>query len=617
MLKNLLIVVVVLIAVAVYLQPGQRPELVAPGASDEALRTTTAGPVVGFEDAHNTLAWLGIPFARPPVGVLRWRAPHPAEPWQENRLATSFNNACVQLWGPLAGEPGEAGDVVGNEDCLYLNIWSPQAHSNAASGDPARRALPVMVWIHGGGNTIGTANTYNSAVLAGGENVIVVTINYRLGYFGWMSHPALRGESVSARDGSGNYGILDMIAALEWVQNNIASFGGNPDNVTIFGESAGGRNVYSLMASPLASGLFHRAIAQSGSTRSTPLWRAENFTDDQQPGMASSSREWLARQLQASGRAEGRNAARAAQLLLSNKETAEFMRSRSAGEVLSGVTGMAGMYSAPQSLRDGTVLPTESQLTQLQSSESYNAVPLMTGTNKDEAKLFMAQSPTYVNQFLGFLPRIKDIDAYNRAAAYASDQWKASSVDEVATVVSQTPAQPVYAYRWDWDEGAKTWIVDYGELIGAGHGMEVSYVFGSFEGGLLLPGFYNEENTPGRDELSRQMRSYWSEFARTGSPGRGREGDLPQWQAWHNGQENLMLLDSAAGGGLRMVHEPMTVAMIKQRIVDDSELDSQQRCAMFAEMFFKSNAGDDFWDEAEYQQLGCGDLDPWQAELPR
>jgi para-nitrobenzyl esterase len=612
MTKKLFIAAAVLIGIGLFILRDSSPALVVPTASVQALRNTTAGPVIGYEDAHDTLAWLGIPFARPPLDNLRWRAPRLPEPWQETRLATAYNNACIQLWGPLAGEEGEAGDVVGSEDCLYLNIWSPRARSELETA-----GLPVMVWIHGGGNTIGTANTYNSAVLAGGENVVVVTINYRLGYFGWMSHPALRAEGTNAKDGSGNYGILDMVAALEWVQNNIAMFGGNPDNVTIFGESAGGRNVYSLMATPLAKGLFHRAISQSGSIRSTPLWRAENFSDDTQQGMASSSREWLADQLQAAGRAEDRNAARAAQLLLSDDETLEFMRSRSAEEVLAGVTGLAGMYQAPQSLRDGTVLPIDSQLSQLHSVKNYNSVPFMTGTNRDEVKLFMAQSPTYVEQRFGFLPQIRDVDAYNRAAAYASDQWKASAVDEVAAVISQHSAQPVYAYRWDWDEGGKTWLVDFAELIGAGHGMEVAYVFGSFSGGLVIPGFYNEDNTPGRDELSRQMRSYWSEFARTGNPGRGREGDLPEWQAWQNGEQNLMLLDTEAGGGLRMVNEPMTVAMIKQRIVDDPFLSPEQRCAMFAEMFFKSNAGEDFWDEAEYLQLGCAGSDPWQAEIAR
>jgi len=220
-----------------------------------------------------------------------------------------------------------------------------------------------MFWIHGGGNSIGTANTYSGHSLAGGENVVLVTINYHLGLLGWMSHPALRGEGRSASDASGNYGNLDMIAALEWVQKNIASFGGDPDNVTIFGESAGGRNVYSLMASLPAKGLFHKAIAQSGSTGTTPLWRAENFADDKLPGESLSSREWLSLQLQQAGKAEDSEAAKVAQLLLSDEEILTFMYSRSPKQMLKGISGGAGMYRAPQSLRDGMVLPKESLLT--------------------------------------------------------------------------------------------------------------------------------------------------------------------------------------------------------------------------------------------------------------
>jgi para-nitrobenzyl esterase len=295
----------------------------------------------------------------------------------------------------------------------------------------------------------------------------------------------------------------------------------------------------------------------------------------------------------------------------------EFMYTRSPEQVLEGVQGLAGMYPCPQSIRDGAVLPQQSQLDQMRAPAQYNAVPLMTGTTRDETKLFLAQSPTYVEQRFGILPRIRDLDAYNRAAAYGSDHWKASAVDEVAAVISEHDGEPVFAYRWDWDEGATTWLVDYAKLIGAGHGMEVAFVFGSFDGSMMLPGFYNEDNVPGRDELSRQMRSYWSEFARSGDPGRGREGDLPEWRAWRNGAENLMLLDTPAGGGLRMVSEPMTVAMVKERVAADPQLGEGERCAMFAEMFLQSNAGDDFWDEAEYAALGCDDLDPWQAQVRR
>jgi para-nitrobenzyl esterase len=609
---KLLAFVAIVSIIAIYLWQKPTPQPIVRIALPEAIRDTVAGPVIGFVDEDDTLGWLGIPFAAPPLGELRWAAPRLPQPWQKNRDAIAFENTCVQLWGPLVGITGEEGQVVGNEDCLYLNVWAPRNNSDIDSV-----GLPVMFWIHGGGNSIGTANTYPGHRLAGGENVVLVTINYRLGLLGWMSHPALRGEGRSASDASGNYGNLDMIAALEWVQKNITSFGGDPDNVTIFGESAGGLNVYSLMASPPAKGLFHRAIAQSGSTSTTPLWRAENFTHDEQPGEALSSREWLSMQLQHAGKARDRKTAKVAQLALSDEEIMVFMHSRSPEQILKGISGGAGMYRAPQNLRDGTILPKESLLTVFQSPERYNDVPLMTGSNRDEAKLFMAQDPNFVERRFGFLPHIKDIDAYNRTSAYISDAWKARAVDEVAAVISANSKQAVYAYRWDWDEGAKSWLVDYSTLIGAGHGMEVAFVFDDFDGGILVPGFYNEENSPGRDELAREMRSYWSQFATTGDPASGRNGDLSKWDAWNDSGPNLMILDSTSSGGSKMSREPMTIAMLKQRLAEDTDIvDTKVRCRTHAELFLKVNSGDDYWNEQEYLDLGCAKYNPWTIMQP-
>lgn len=614
MIKKLFVASLVLIALGIYIWPEKTPQAPLSVVDPDSLRQTTAGPVIGYADANNTYAWLGIPFASPPVNELRWVAPRLPQPWQAPRESLDFSSPCVQLWGPLAGMDGDTGDVVGNEDCLYLNVWSPRKHS-----DHDDTPLPVMFWIHGGGNTIGTANTYPGDLLAGGENVVVVTINYRLGLFGWLTHPALRANRNNMRDASGNYGNLDMIRALEWVQNNIANFGGNPSNVTIFGESAGGRNAYSLMASPLAKGLFHKVIAQSGSTGTTPLWRAENYTDDEQPGAALSSREWLLKQLQIAGKAENRIAAKVFLEQMSDQEVLSFMHSRSAAELMSGLSGGAGMFSAPQSFRDGNVLPLDSLPSLFRNVDNYNSVPLMTGTNKDEVKLFMAQSPEFVERRFWLFPRIKDLQAYNSAAAYFTDNWKASAVDEVATTISASGAPPVYAYRWDWDEGGKNWMVDYSTLIGAGHGLEVSYIFDAFDDGIVVPGLYNEINIPGRDKLATQMRSYWSNFATTGSPDRGRDGDLPEWTAWSESiTENMMILDTDAGGGLRMTKQPMTTAMLKQRVAQDTAItDKRSRCALYAALFLKPNAGDPTWDQAGYNALGCSGFDPWQLETLR
>jgi len=612
-LRNRLVLLLLILAaiLATYFWPmhshAPEPRTPEPGT----LRDTQAGPVIGSSDAANTYAWLGIPFAAPPLGDLRWRAPRPVESWQERRETISFRDPCVQLSGPLDGLPDDSGAVVGSEDCLYLNVWSPRAHSSADS-----ERLPVMFWIHGGGNTIGTANTYPASGLAGGEQVVVVTINYRLGFFGWMSHPALRTPDRDPLDASGNYANLDMIAALHWVQGNIAHFGGDPGNVTIFGESAGGRNVFALLASPLAQGLFHRAIAQSGSVSTTPRWRAENFHDDAQPGQTLSSREWLALQLQHAGRAKDPDAARAAQLLMSDEETRDFMYARSAQEILEGVSGGAGMYRAPQGFRDGAVLPEDTLYEVFGDPARYNSVPLITGTNRDEMKLFLAQDPNFVERRFGFLPHIKDPQAFTRAAAYGSDNWKALAVDGVADIIAAHGSQPVFAYRWDWDEGGKNWLIDYSQLLGAAHGLEVAYIFGDFDNGITVPGLYNADNIPGRDLLSAQMRSYWSEFARTGAPGRGRNGLLPQWLPWNSSGPNLMVLDTASGGGLRMVQEPMTVAMLKQRLATEINMpDLRTRCELYVRLFLHANNGDDVWDEADYEAMGCAAFQQWQLDV--
>ena len=614
MKKTVLLILVVLLAMLlVYFWPASSSEKIAKTSNPSAERDTRSGSVIGSEDANNTYVWLGIPFAAPPVADLRWRSPQPVKPWTETLGTTAFRDACVQLSGPLDGLPDDSGAVVGSEDCLYLNIWSPRGHSSFNA-----EKLPVMVWIHGGGNTIGTANTYDASLLAGSEQVVVVTINYRLGFFGWMSHPALRTPDRNALDASGNYANLDMIAALQWVSDNIANFGGDQNSVTIFGESAGGRNVFSLMASPLAKGLFHRAIAQSGSVGTAPLWRAENFHDDTQPGQALSSREWLSLQLKNSGRAKDSKAARAAQMLMSDEETRDFMYSRSPQEILEGVSGGAGMYSAPQSFRDGTVLPQDTLYTVFSDPSRYNSVPLITGTNRDEAKLFLAQDPEFVELRFGFLPRVKDLQAYNELSAYLTDSWKAMAVDGIADIMAANSSEPVFAYRWDWDEGGKSWLIDYSELLGAAHGLEVAYIFGGFDGAIGAPGLYTDNNIAGRDLLGQQMRSYWSEFASTGAPGNGRSGVLPQWRPWSNAGANLMLLDTASGGGLRMVNEPMTVAMLKERIAQDPNIpELRSRCALHVQLFLLANAGDDVWDEADYDALGCAEFNPWGLEVER
>ncbi|HAH80291.1 MAG TPA: carboxylesterase, partial [Gammaproteobacteria bacterium] len=267
-------------------------------ANKTTLRNTESGSVAGFIDKLGARSWQGIPYAEPPVGQLRWRAPQPPIASQTTIEALQPGAICPQFASLLSGadEQTPSGQIAGNEDCLYLNIWSPP---NAAK-------LPVMLWIHGGGNTIGHGGSYNGAALATQRNVVIVTINYRLGIFGWFSHPdLLTGDKL---DDSGNYGTLDVIRALEWVQGNIEVFGGDPGNVTVFGESAGAFDTLAMMASPLAKGLFHRAIVQSGGFSPTNLDRAQNYQED--GGAALSSRELVTKMLIADGLAKNHEAAK-------------------------------------------------------------------------------------------------------------------------------------------------------------------------------------------------------------------------------------------------------------------------------------------------------------------
>ena len=233
-----------------------------PAWTGDPLTQTRSGPVMGVEGKGETWVWKAIPFAKPPVGALRWKAPRDPDPWTDAREESEYCKPCAQYFfvGTL---------TYGSEDCLYLNVWRPRT---------SETNLPVYFWIHGGGNTLGTASSddYNGANLADRSNLVVVTVNYRVGPFGWFTHPALReGAPGSELDDSGNYGTLDLVKALHWVRDNIEDFGGDPERVMIAGESAGAFNVLSLLVSPLAEGLFHRAMSESGGPMSSSVWAAE------------------------------------------------------------------------------------------------------------------------------------------------------------------------------------------------------------------------------------------------------------------------------------------------------------------------------------------------------
>ena len=562
-----------------------------PRLSSGTERDTSHGPVTGFQD-DGVDVWLGIPFASPPIGELRWKAPRPPEPWKESLSANQFGSECPQNMVGFSGD----------EDCLYLNVWSP-----AESKDSA----PVMFFIHGGGNHLGSANAgglYDGQRFASKFGVALVSIHYRLGPLGWFSHPSfLVGDKNdwAKKDESGNYGTLDILAALEWTRDNIERFGGDPENVTIFGESAGGFDVLSMMISPLAKGLYHKAIVQSGGIRIIPMDAAQNYRGEG-AGHQLSAREFTNKLLVEEGLAIGPVDARSVQEMMSDEKIRDFLLGRSAESILAAqgairqeigdanktqeapepfVLWGATNQLSPTLLGDGYVLPKDLQIKELLSDpERYNATPVILGSNRDESKLFMMMEPHYTHRLFGVPVWTKNEEDYEIATEYGSLFWKADAVDELAMVLTESQDEGVYAYRFDWDDLRSFITLDLRSLMGAAHALELPFVFGNLD--LLDKALVLSDYQSAR-ELSDRMMSYWSEFAHSGSPGRGKDGALLSWTEWKNdaGVAKLMLLDSSLDSGTQMVSSVVTYATIADKLIADDRLDSGARCRLARRMF--------------------------------
>ncbi|HTO70825.1 MAG TPA: carboxylesterase family protein [Myxococcota bacterium] len=582
-------------------RPGTPPRHADPASQ----RATTAGAVIGFSESPKTHTWLGVPFAKPPVGDLRWWPPQPPEAWTGVREALAPGSACVQLAGTLGDEPdAKKGTVTGHEDCLYLNVYAPRASADEAAG----RRLPVMFWIHGGGNSVGHAAPYDGSSLAGTYNVVVVTANYRLGPFGWFLHPALAASAESDEERSGNWGTLDQIRALEWVRDNAAEFGGDPNNVTIFGESAGGNDVMSLLLSPRAAGLFHRAISQSGGLSTTTLAEAQNLVDDAPAGDERSSAEATLRILFPG---VARDDARKQLAELRPSELAARLRAATPAEVFAGYSGsdgFGGMVRLPMVLRDGAVLPGDDPL-QLFEEGRWNRVPVMLGTNHDELKLFLFGDPKLVRYWFGFLPRLRDPKRYDVIAQYGTMSWKLRAVDAPAEAMLATPGPEVFAYRFDWDEEPSFLGSDYSRLLGAAHGLEIPFVFRSFDDSPFRRVF-TERNRAGREELADAMSSYWAQFAYSGSPGRGRSGQLPEWKHWDtaDGADKFIVFDTHAGGGVRMDNHPVTKQLLLGELARDSRADPALRCEIFQQLVDRKTVVADDREAAGCTQKALGSV---------
>ena len=570
------------------------PEPATP--DDVTRRTTESGDVVGFIGNHGARTWRGVPYARPPVGALRWRAPEPAEPWPGVREATAAGPLCAQRAGVISGDGFAPTRVAaGSEDCLYLDIYAP---ANA-------RGLPVMFWIHGGGNSVGHNGPYDGARLATWRDVVVVTVNYRLAHLGWFAHPAL--TTGNRLHDSGNYGTLDLIQALTWVRDNIQAFGGDPDNVTVFGESAGGTNTLSMLASPRAAGLFHRAIAQSGGLTPMPMARASAYAED--GGHPSSAREIVNRLLIADGRASSPEDARRVQENMPAGAIRDYLYGKSLTELFAVFdNGFAGMIDTPEALGDGHVLPDGPLADVFGDPSRHNAVPVILGSNRDEPALFMAASPEHVNTYLWIFRRLKDEAGYRRQVKYLGQAWKARGVDEFANAMAAAGNPHVYAYRFDWDEEPSVLGFDLSVALGAAHALEIPFVFGSFSGGLGLGYLYHESE--GRHALAESITSYWTEFAYNGDPGTGRDGGEVRWLPWGRNGATSIVLDTLEDKGIYMTTERVTTDSVKTAIATDPDVpDQRERCLLYYRAF-RWGSQFDVDEFAGFGDGGCAAYDP-------
>jgi len=545
--------------------------LAACGGADDPLptvRSTKFGWIQGSDDsaANGTYAWKGVPFAKAPVGDLRWKAPVDLDASPYGIKATqAFGNACVQygrIYGPGSNNTYDQtisttlNQAVGSEDCLYLNIWRP------ATGDAN---LPVIVFIHGGSDVSGyTADpVYDGAALAKAANAVVVTANYRVGIFGWLNLPQLRDGSSAASD-SGNFGILDSIKALEYVQGNIGSFGGDAGNVTLMGQSAGAINVYAILTSPLMTSaspkLFHKVVPLSGG-----ISQASNLPAGSIPTLSPAStylaqgNALLYNQLIADGKATDTASAQAYVATQTAAQIAAYLRSKDPAALLStlltklSALGLAGSGPIPE----GTVVPVD-PIAAINAG-SYVKVPVLAGNTRDEAKLFptfLALSPalggvsgrlvsdaTLFNTQFGYnpdgaptvtlaqwipavyLPVTTPVTGFNARTDLLNLVFFTASRDNVLNAL-KTQQATVWYYRFDWDKEPAPW----NDIYGAAHVFDLPFIFGTFGPSLFGGIMTGTANQAGRLALSDAMMKSVGAFAKNSDPNNASLGVT--WPAW-------------------------------------------------------------------------------------
>ncbi|MEE3649815.1 MULTISPECIES: carboxylesterase/lipase family protein [unclassified Brenneria] len=475
--------------------------------ADQPQVTLHSGRIAGIS-AQGVEAFKGIPFAASPIGERRWQPPQPVTNWTDVRPAVDFGKDCLQE--PFPGDAAPLG-IGFSEDCLTLNVWRP---ANASG------PLPVMVWIHGGGFVNGgsSPDVYAGESFAR-QGIVFVSFNYRLGRFGFFAHPALADQPLR-----GNYGLMDQIAALKWVQKNIAEFNGDAQNITLFGESAGGFAIHSLLTTDLAKGLFHKAIIQSGGGRHN-LAIAQDWSSAEQAGAAFAQLNGI------SGKDENALAA---------------LRNIPADKVVNGLNMAINPadYSGP--MIDGKLITGEPQDRYRQ--EAFHRMPLMVGATDadigfppevatlDEAvAVFAAADRQQAKQ------AYQDMSPQDAAMAISSDGFMVEPARFIARIWEKA-AIPVWQYRFGYVADSMR-----GEWQAAVHASEIPYVFNT------LSARYADKVTAKDQAVARQTHQYWVNFARTGNP---HSAGLPAWNAYNSRQDNVLIIPAAGAEHTKEFADP-------------------------------------------------------------
>jgi para-nitrobenzyl esterase len=543
---------------------------------------TSSGLSLGFIQ-NGVINWDDIPYAQPPIGELRWMAPRKII--KNNTLIyPQDNNFCIQKPSGMGGSELDGDEFFsGSEDCLYLDVKAPKTKAN--------NLLPVMLWIHGGGNTSGLKDIYDFSNMVRKHNVIVVTINYRLGPFGWFTHPSIQ-TLQDDDDKSSNFGTLDIIAALEWIKSNISLFGGNPDNVTLFGESAGGHNVLSLLVSKKAEGLFHKAISQSGYTTSISAKKAYR-QDRSSPTSEHTSWKIVNKVLE--------KAKLPSQNDLSNIEIRKTLKELDARDFFINYSDRPSYQEIPLLTGDGIVIPLDGLKKTLSNKDHVNIVPTIAGSNKDEVKLWLASAEYFVGleySFFGSIlgvPRVvlKDEKAFELFNSYRSKAWKIRGVDNPLRSLAHAGNNNLYAYRYDWDDHRKWPVANFKKLIGAAHATEIPLLAGNNKlvgdyGFLIYP------KGPSKSFLSKNMMNFWANFAKTGKPGiSSNKQEWIKYNGLNKIDSNFMILDNRKN--LKMEKDQNSFKSLVNDLYYEEDITDLEKCVALLQML--TFVGDDLYDD--------------------